>query len=119
MLHEKPNIDDGLGLPNWQLVICLLVCYILLFFTLWKGKSFLIRVLGFAIHIVSIPIRLNAYDGGCINLLYRTIIQGVASSGKVAYFTALFPYVVLITLAIKAVTLEGSGIGIKVGTLDY
>ena len=39
-------------------------------------------------------------------------MKGVTSSGKAAYFTAIFPYVVLITLLIRGVTLEGAVDGI-------
>lgn len=34
------------------------------------------------------------------------------SSGKAAYFLAIFPYVVMIVLLVRAVTLEGSATGI-------
>lgn len=39
-------------------------------------------------------------------------LKGVQSSGKASYFLALFPYVIMITLLIRAVTLEGAGNGI-------
>jgi SNF family Na+-dependent transporter len=45
-------------------------------------------------------------------MLFLTLWKGVASSGKVAYFTAIFPYVVLITLLVRGVTLPGSINGI-------
>jgi len=73
VLKQSFNIDDGIGVPDWQLVLCLL------------------------------------FSWGIICLI---LIKGIASSGKVAYFTAIFPYVVLITLLIRGVTLDGAIDGI-------
>ncbi|XP_050737440.1 sodium-dependent nutrient amino acid transporter 1-like [Eriocheir sinensis] len=41
-------------------------------------------------------------------MLFLTLAWGVKSSGKVAYFTALFPYVVLFTLLGRGATLPGA-----------
>ncbi|XP_035700580.1 sodium-dependent nutrient amino acid transporter 1 [Folsomia candida] len=71
---QLPNVEDGLGKIHWKLALSLLLAWIPIFLTLWKG---------------------------------------VKSSGKVAYFTALFPYVVLLILLIRGVTLEGAGTGIE------
>lgn len=38
-------------------------------------------------------------------------VKGVQSSGKASYFLALFPYVIMITLLIRAATLEGAADG--------
>lgn len=35
-LHESSGIHD-IGLPQWQLLLCLIVVVIVLFFSLWKG----------------------------------------------------------------------------------
>ncbi|KAK4305035.1 hypothetical protein Pmani_023058 [Petrolisthes manimaculis] len=41
-------------------------------------------------------------------ILFIVLAKGVQSSGKAAYFTALFPYFVLITMLIKGATLPGA-----------
>lgn len=46
-------------------------------------------------------------------VVYLVIVKGVKSSGKVAYFLAIFPYVVMLILLLRAVTLEGAWNGIK------
>lgn len=44
--------------------------------------------------------------------IVSVLIKGVQSSGKASYFLALFPYVVIFILLIRAVTLPGAGAGI-------
>ncbi|XP_039953950.1 sodium-dependent nutrient amino acid transporter 1 isoform X2 [Bactrocera tryoni] len=73
VLREKDNIDDGIGLPNWELVLGLLVSWTTIFFVVHRG---------------------------------------VKSSGKASYFLALFPYVIMAVLLVRAVTLPGSADGI-------
>ncbi|XP_030382029.1 sodium-dependent nutrient amino acid transporter 1-like [Scaptodrosophila lebanonensis] len=43
---------------------------------------------------------------------YMIIVRGIKTTGKAAYFLAMFPYAILITLLIRAVTLEGAIDGI-------
>ena len=54
---------------------------------------------------------------GCLLLcwffIYLTLRKGVSSSGKVAYFTAIFPYLVMSILLVKGLTLPGALEGIK------
>ncbi|XP_063238578.1 sodium- and chloride-dependent GABA transporter 2-like [Bacillus rossius redtenbacheri] len=53
---------------------------------------------------------------GCLTIgwgmVYLIICRGLHSSGKIIWFTALFPYAVLLVLLVRSVTLTGAGQGL-------
>ncbi|XP_054859338.1 sodium- and chloride-dependent creatine transporter 1 isoform X2 [Eublepharis macularius] len=74
--NEVLRLSEGLEFPgaiNWEVTLCLMACWVLVYFCVWKG---------------------------------------VKSTGKIVYFTATFPYVVLIILLIRGVMLPGAQDGI-------
>ncbi|XP_014103700.2 sodium-dependent neutral amino acid transporter B(0)AT3 [Bactrocera oleae] len=45
-------------------------------------------------------------------LVYICMVQGITSSGKIIYMTAIFPYVVLIIFFFRGITLKGASEGV-------
>ncbi|OWF50839.1 sodium-dependent noradrenaline transporter-like [Mizuhopecten yessoensis] len=72
-LHKSNGIND-LGPVKWELALCVLLTFVILYFSLWKS---------------------------------------VKSAGKVVWFTATIPYLILTILLIRGSLLPGAGDGIK------
>ena len=53
-------------------------------------------------------------------IVFGALSKGVHSLGKISYFTATFPYIMLTILVVKGALLEGAGKGIEfyIGKFD-
>uniref|UniRef100_UPI00358F289E sodium- and chloride-dependent creatine transporter 1-like n=1 Tax=Myxine glutinosa TaxID=7769 RepID=UPI00358F289E len=72
VLHISGGLDQP-GSLRWELLLCLIAVWLLIYFCVWKG---------------------------------------IKSTGKVVYFTATFPYVILIILLVRGLTLPGAYQGV-------
>ncbi|XP_029293701.1 sodium- and chloride-dependent betaine transporter-like [Cottoperca gobio] len=72
VLSMSGGIEE-VGTVKWELLLCLLACWVACYFCVWKG---------------------------------------VRSTGKVVYFTAVFPYVMLAILLVRGLTLPGAWQGV-------
>ncbi|XP_062602139.1 uncharacterized protein LOC134263777 isoform X2 [Saccostrea cucullata] len=49
----------------------------------------------------------------CWVIVFICLIKGVRTSGKVAYLVVIFPFLIMLTLLVRALTMEGNMTGIK------
>lgn len=90
-------MSDGiqnLGSLQWQLTLCLLVCWIIVFLVLVKG----VQILGIFKSFF---------------MLKNNFLMLQNSPGKVSYFTATFPYLMMTILVVQGALLDGSGKGVS------
>ena len=88
VLKTRPDNDitDGLGLPDPTLLGALAITWIILYFSLRGGVG----------------------GQGKVVETIKKILEIISFSRKqVAYFTAIFPYLVLLTLLVRGLTLPG------------
>uniref|UniRef100_F6U983 Transporter n=1 Tax=Equus caballus TaxID=9796 RepID=F6U983_HORSE len=112
-LHESSGIHD-IGLPQWQLLLCLIVVVVVLFFSLWKG----VKTSG---KVVWITATLPYF------VLFVLLVHGVtlpgASNGINAYlhidFYRLKEATVWIDAATQIFFSLGAGFGVLIAFASY
>ncbi len=106
VLGLKPDglaVFGELGSVRWQLALCFLLSWFIVFLCVMKGVQSSGKV-------CKLKIFWNFYSWiTIVHLSYA----GSMIHHQVVYFTATFPYVILISLLIRGVTLDGAMIGIR------
>lgn len=78
ILREKDSIDDGIGVPNWQLVLCLIAAWIFIGCILVKGikssgkATYFLAVFPYIVLIVLL-VRSATLEGAIDGMLYFII----------------------------------------------
>ena len=94
MLEISEGVDDITGM-RWELAGCLLLAWIIVYCALWKG----IKSIG-KVNLDTVTSRITHHSS-------QTSKWSKCNCLQLVYFTALFPYVILIILLIRAATLPG------------
>lgn len=124
MLSISKGIED-VGKVNYEIVLCLIAMWILCYFCIWKGVKSTGKVCSYtfilylAMNYISILKMANLYIYTFMVIKqYETVRSTLHHifyilSSQVVYFTATLPYVMLLVLLIRGLTLPGAMQGVK------
>lgn len=98
---------DHIGSLNSDLIICLAVAWVICYFCIWKGVKSTGKV---NLHVPLSPHSLSLWV--VIWWLCSWVLLRGCCSVQVVYFTATFPYAMLLILLVRGVTLPGASRGI-------
>lgn len=123
VLEISPGIGAA-GEVRFELAMCLLLGWIIVYFCVWKGIKSAGKVAYFFTFLFSFFKLHGKMLIATFSFLHVAVIElylpiclkcwssSLCSSFQVVYFTATFPYLVLFILLIRGATLEGAGEGV-------